>query len=273
MRIVSVGHAVFAATLIGLGIVGLVKGDFTQVWQPVPKALPGRELLASLCILVCLGSGVGLFWQRTAAVAARVLLAYLLLWTLAFKARFIAIAPTQEVVYQSLGENLVLFAGAWVLYAWVATGWDRQRLGFATGERGVRIAQVLYALALIAFGLSPFFYLNMTVPLVPAWLPWHVGWAYFTGAAYLAAALAVLVGVFARLAAALSALMMGAFTVLVWAPLALAGTISASQSGEFLVSWVLTAAAWVVADSYRDAPWLAPRPALARATQAARTAS
>jgi uncharacterized membrane protein len=265
MRIVSVGHVVFAATLIAFGVLGVVRGDFTQIWAPVPKALPGRELMAYLCALVCLASGLGLFWRRTATVAARVLLAYLVLWALAFKARFIAIAPLQEGVYQSLGENVVLIAGAWVLYAWFAADWDRQRLGFATGARGVRIARALYALALIAFGLSHFFYLNMTAPLVPAWLPWHTGWAYFTGAAYLAAALAVLVGVFARLAAALSALMMGVFTVLVWAPLALAGTISASQWGEFLVSWALTAAAWVVADSYRDAPWLAPKPALARA--------
>ena len=257
MRIESVGHAVFAATLIGLGALGLIMGDFTQVWQPVSKGLPGRELLAYFSALVCLGSGVGLFWQRTATVACRVLLACLVIWTLAFKARFIFMAPTEEVAYQSCGENVVLIAGAWVLYAWFAAEWDRQRLGFATGERGVRIARVLYGLALIAFGLSHFFYLNMTAPLVPAWLPWHVGWAYFTGAAYLAAALAVLIGVFARLAAALSALMMGVFTVLVWAPPAMAGAISASQWGEFLVSWVLTAAAWVVADSYRSMPWLA----------------
>jgi uncharacterized membrane protein len=257
MRIASVGHAVFAATLIGLGLLGLIKGDFIQVWEPVPKGLPARELLAYLCALVSLGSGLGLLWQRTAASAARLLLVYLVLWTLAFKARFIVLAPTQEGSYQTCGENAVLVAGAWVLYAWFAAGWDKRHLGFATGDRGVRIARVIYALAMIAFGLSHFAYLNLTAPLVPGWLPWHVGWAYFTGAAYLAAAAAMLIGVGARLAAVLSTVMMGGFTLLVWVPMALAGTLSAFQWGEFVVSWALTAAGWVVADSYRRTPWLA----------------
>lgn len=256
MRIMSVGHVVFALTMIGVGVLGLVQGDFVQIWQPVPKAWPAREVLVWLCIAIPIVCGAGVLWRRSAVPASRVLFFYLLVWMLAFKLRFILLAPTTEGSYQSNGENAVIVAGAWVLYAWLAAGRERRHRGFFVGETGLRAARVLYALAMIAFGLSHFFYLDLTAPVVPAWLPWHVGWAYFTGGAYLAAGVAIITGMFSKPAAILSTLQMGGFTFLVWLPLAFAGTITASQWGEFTVSWVLTAAAWVVADSYRGAGWL-----------------
>jgi len=256
IRIASAGHAAYAAILIALGIQGLIKRDFTAVWAPVPKAVPARGLLVYLCALVSLGSGIGLLGRRSAALAARILLVSLILWFLLFRVRALFLASLIEGTW-SCGETMVIMAGAWVLYAWFATDRDRQRFAFATGERGVRIARVLYGLGLLPFGYAHFANVPGTAPLVPGWIPWHVFWAYFTGATFIAAGLAILTGVWARLAAALSALQMGLFLLLVWVPIVTRGPVNAFQWGEVWSNLALIAAGWVVADSYRGMPWLA----------------
>jgi uncharacterized membrane protein len=260
IRIAGAGHALFAAAMIWLGAMGLSKGTFVQVWEPVPKWVPVRDALAYLCAFISLASGVGLLWQRTAAVAARLIFASLMVWLLALRLPNFFFQTPLVLVAWTFGSTAVMVAAAWVLYIWFAGDRDRQRLGrlgFVADARGMRVARALYGVSLVPFGLAHFLYPNETTVLVPRWLPWHEAWAYFTGATFVAAGLAVTAGVFARLAAALSTLQMGLFALIVWVPRVLAGPVSDFQWGEFVVTWALTAGAWVVADSYRDVPWLA----------------
>lgn|SRR6185437_3036840 len=245
---------VFAATFAGLGLWGLIGREFAAIWQPVPKHWPAREALMWATGLVALGCGLGLLWKRTAAAAAGVLAAVLLAWLLVFKARVAVAAPGVAVVWENCGETAVLTAAAWVLFATSGV-----RAPIVGGDTGVRLARILYGLAMIAFGVAHMAYAKETAALVPRWLPGHVTWAWATGAAYVAAGAAILVGAWARLAATLSAVQMGLFTLLVWAPVVARGHVSAGDWNETAVSWSLTAAGCVVAASYASAPWFAAK--------------
>ena len=251
-----VAAAVFAVTLIGLGVWGLAQQDFAAIWQPVPTRWPAREALIWLTGLVALGCGLGVLWRRAAALAGGVLAAVLFVWMVVFKATVVVRAPGVAAAWESCGETAVLVAAAWVLFAQRGAGWPA--LGWVTGERGLRLAHGLYALAMIAFGAAHLAYVKATAALVPGWLPDHVAWVWVTGAAYMAAGAAILAGAWARLAATLSAAQMGVFTLLVWAPAVAAPDAGGDAWSEAAIAWALTAAGFVVAASCRG-PWLERR--------------
>jgi uncharacterized membrane protein len=257
IAVASPGHAFFAVTMIGLGVVCLVHPVYASSWSSVSPKSPAYGALSVLCAAISLGTGIGLLWQRTAAIASRVLLGAFLLWIFVFRIPLVFRNPTATGAWWPLGDTSVMAGAAWVLYVWFAGARDAHRFAFATGENGLRIARTLYGLGLIPFGIAHFTYFARTVSMVPGWLPWHSAWAAFTGGAFIAAGVAIVFGVYARLAATLSAWEMGLFTVLVWIPVIAAGGADAGQWTEFIGSWVVTAAGWVVADSYRGKAWLA----------------
>ena len=92
--------------------------------------------------------------------------------------------------------------------------------------------------------------MNLTVPLVPRWLPpTQEFWAYATGVGHVAAGVAILTGVQARLAAILLTAMFVSFTPLVHVPMLLADPSSLMNWTENAVNLALIGSAWVVADS------------------------
>jgi uncharacterized membrane protein YphA (DoxX/SURF4 family) len=100
------------------------------------------------------------------------------------------------------------------------------------------------------FGGAHFFYMNLTVPLVPKWLPpAQEFWAYATGVGHIAAGIAILTGVHARLAAILLTVMFASFTPLVHVPMLLADPSSQGNWSENALNLALTGVAWVVANS------------------------
>jgi uncharacterized membrane protein len=238
----------FAVGMIGLGILALIYGDFALVWQPVAQWIPGRTVLAYGSGLLMLLTGVGLLIRAAAAWSARILFPYLIVWAL-LKVPALVVAPQIEAVWLGFGELAVLLAGGWVLFARLAGLRDGSPLAFLTGEKGIYLARILFAVSLIPIGLSHLVYVKETVELVPAWLPYRVGWAYLTGAGQIACGLGVLFSILPRVAAWAEAGMISLFTLLVWAPAILAAPRTRLPWTAFFISWAIASAAWVVAQN------------------------
>src|SRR5580692_3992863 len=238
----------FAVGMIGLGILALIYGDFALVWQPVAAWVPGRTILAYGSGFLMVLGGIGLLFTTTAAWSARILFSYLIVWAL-LKVPALVVAPQIEAVWLGFGELAVLLAGGWVLFARLAGLRDRSPLAFLTGEKGIYLARILFAVSLIPIGLSHLVYVKETVELVPAWLPYRVGWAYLTGAGQIACGVGVLFSIFPRVAAIAEAGMISLFTLLVWAPAILAAPRTRLPWTAFLISWAIASAAWVVAQN------------------------
>ncbi|MGH8292726.1 MAG: DoxX family membrane protein [Gammaproteobacteria bacterium] len=250
------GHPLFAAGIIALGVICLRYGDSSLVLQAMPEWVPWRGDWIYACGTLMLVGGAGLFLARTAIHASRVLLVYLLLWLLLLKVPILVEAPRVIGSWETFAETATLLAGAWVIFAAIGGQGRSSWLKFVAGECGMRTPRNLFGIALILFGLAHFGYLKYTASLVPAWLPWHIGWVCLTGTGYMAAGLGTVFRIYPRLAAALTAGMMSVFQLLIWVPKTIDLPTDQSRWSELLVGWTLAAAAWVVADSYRGTAWL-----------------
>lgn len=237
---------IFSVGMIGLGVLALVYGDFALVWQPVPAWLPGRTVIAYSSGILMVLSGFALLCETTVKWATRIVFGYLIVWMM-LKVPPLFVTPQIEGVWLGVGELVVLMTGGWVLFARLGQIPERSPVAFATGESGIRIARILFAISLIPIGLSHFVYSKETAELVPSWLPFRIGWAYLTGAGHIAAGIGVLFSIWPRAAALSEAAMLSLFTLLVWVPAIAAAPRTRLPWTAFFISWAITSAAWLVA--------------------------
>jgi len=229
---------------MALGLIGLAWGDFV-LGQPVPKTVPDHTALAYAAAAFMLAAGAAIQWRRTAAWGAAALTAYYALIVVALmNGRVLLTHYAEYGTYENLAEQLAIMAGGLIVYAASA------EIDATLAARLTRLGQLVFGLCALMFGGAHFFYMNLTAPLVPKWLPpTQDFWATATGIFHIAAGVAILTGVQARLAAILVTVMFASFTPLVHLPMLLADSSSHMNWIENTTNLVLTGVAWVVADS------------------------
>src|SRR5215831_11233466 len=123
---------------------------------------------------------------------------------------FVAVPST--VIWSYFVFGLVLAIGLVMIF--VRGDWQKAR-GF---DKLILFGPLFYAAPLAAFGTEHFTLTTAIASIVPKWIPWHLFWAYFVGACFIAAAFSLVTGIQTRLAASLLALTFFLFVVLMDVP-------------------------------------------------------
>jgi uncharacterized membrane protein YphA (DoxX/SURF4 family) len=118
----------------------------------------------------------------------------------------------REVIWSYCSFAVVFAIGLAAIF--VRGDWQKAR-GL---DKLILLGPVFYSAPLAAFGTEHFTLTQGMVPMIPAWIPWHTFWIYFVGACFIAAALSMVTGIQARLAASLVSLALFLFVALMHFP-------------------------------------------------------
>lgn len=222
----AAGRLMLAAGLIGFGLVGLHFHHAIDGLEPFELQHPWVWLNSAVLVL----GGMGLAWRRSASRAA------LALWTVLTVLLFVhapglVSEPGNPVRWVSALEVLGLLAACMLIAA--------------PGRKDPALAaRVAVGLMLVVFGVVHWLYVDAIAGMIPEWMPGRTVWPLLTGAANIAAGLAIASGVLARAASALVGIMFASWILLVHAPRILAAPGDRSEWVACALAFALTGVVW-----------------------------
>jgi uncharacterized membrane protein YphA (DoxX/SURF4 family) len=240
--LLTIGRIILGLAALGLGALGIIFGDFALQWQPVPEDAPARTQLAYGAAVAFAAVGMCLLTPRLHTAGAVAFSFLALVSALVLQGPEAVAEPANIGTWLGVAENLAIACGALMLAMAISTGGSSPNWA-ATATR------LLFGLCLPVFGLSHFAYAQFTADMIPAFIPFHLFWAYATGVGHIAAGLSILSGVLARLGSLLFACMVSSFILLLHVPRVIGDPTSRLEWTMLAMSAAITGAAWCAAGS------------------------
>jgi len=217
-------RAFFALSLIAIAVQQLVDGGFKPViLPPSPVWLTGYTacswLVSIVLILACLAIILNIEAHLVSVYLGTLLLLFFIIFHLPYQ-----LLPHIRF-FGSWGNAFKIMAyagGAFVVAKSVAQTPGHVSAVNTWLEKLVPSGRCLFSVTMVAFGLMHFIYPTFVAMLVPAWVPWHLFWTYFAGAALIASGVAIIFNIQLRLAATLLGVMIFIWLIVLHIPRAVA---------------------------------------------------
>jgi uncharacterized membrane protein len=219
-RIPLVGRVFFAIGLVAFGILHVVYGDFvTRVVPGWPAWIPARSFWVYLTGATLIAGGAAILFGIEGRRAAIVLGTLMLLSFVFLHVPRAAAGAFMGGNWTSAGKGLALLGGCVAVAATFRREARAQASSILDGELPDLAGRVCLGLFMLLGGIQHFRFVEFVVTLVPSWVPGGgLFWTYFAGVALIAGGAGLIIPATARLAAALSGVMIFLWVVMLHIP-------------------------------------------------------
>ncbi|MGH9621730.1 MAG: hypothetical protein ACRD45_18745, partial [Bryobacteraceae bacterium] len=238
----NLGLYVYGIAAIFLGLLGLVSGDFATTWQNVGPHIPFRAPLAYLTAVIELVAGIAVLWRRTARAGALTLTIVYSVFTLIWLPKAFVNLGHYDPIGNVFEELSLVAAGLvlWAIFSPAGSSIALRRPFFV----------LLFGICPISFGIVHIMDMPGLLNAIPGWLPpGRMFWAYATTMGFFGAAVAILTGIMAPLAARLLTAEIVIFEFLYWIPHLYREPNNHFNWAGSAISIAIAGAAWVVSDA------------------------
>lgn len=193
-RFTKTGRIFYGIAIAVIGIVTVYYHDFPYMLIP-PKHnwIPGLAMLAYIFggLLILAGACI-VFEKKVRLISLLLGTVLLLIFCFYFIPYELMVSPNYMHFgdWENAAKELALSSGAFVI-AGSYPGKNENALTRFWAKL-IPLGTILFSITIISFSIDHFLYAKEAADYVPSWVPYHVFWIYFCGAALLGSGLAII---------------------------------------------------------------------------------
>ncbi len=191
-KLVQVGRIFFAVAMMVFGVQQFIYPVSGVGLQFIPSRIPGHMLLAYLSGLLLYVCGMSIALKRGARTSAMLLACFFFLCLLFFHVNRV-FANINDLVERTVAfETLALCSGSLIVAGILPAQRQESRKFLCAARKLKSVGQYALGVCMIIFGIDHLEVAQYVATLIPAWIPFHLFWVYFTAFGFIAGSISFL---------------------------------------------------------------------------------
>jgi uncharacterized membrane protein YphA (DoxX/SURF4 family) len=227
------GRIFYGVAIAGIGLQTIYYHDFPYILSlPEHFWIPARVMLAYVFGTMFILAGASVVFEKKTRQISLLFGAVLLLIFCFYYIPYEFMTGTNYLhlgQWENAEKELAFAGGAFVIAGCFSEKNENSLTGFL--GKLIPFGAIIFAITIVSFGILHFLYAKEASGYIPSWIPNHMFWMYFCGAALLGSGIAIILKIKTGLSAALLGTMIFTWFIILHVPKVIAAPV-ADRAGE-----------------------------------------